>query len=172
MADQDVLMVEEENEHESKYLLCKLGDEEYGVNIASVQGIEELRKIVHVPDSPDYVKGVMNMRGKIVPVIDLRLKFHMPEREYDDRTCIILTTIQNKLIGFIVDTVSEVKDIPEEHIEPPPTFGDATEREQYIAGIGRVEEEVKILIDIDRLLQEHELNALESAAAADGQQVT
>lgn len=173
MADENVLMIDEdENEHENKYLLCKLGDEEYGINIACVQGIEELQRIVHIPDSPEYMKGVMNMRGKIIPVIDLRLKFNMPERNYDDRTCIILTTIQNRMIGFVVDTVSEVKDIPEKHIEPPPAFGNARGREQYVAGIGKVEDQVKILIDTDRLLKEHELDALESAAEAEAKRET
>lgn len=165
MADEDIFTVEEEeNENESKYLLCKLGDEEYGINITCVQGIEELQKIVHVPDLPEYVKGVINMRGKIIPVIDLRLKFNMAEREYDDRTCIILTRIKNSEMGLIVDTVSEVLDIPEKDINPPPSFRSSSEQDRYISGLGKIEEEVKILLDVEKLLHEHEVEHIQESA--------
>lgn len=163
MADEDFMAIDEDDEgNENKYLLCKLGEEEYGINIASVQGIEELQKIVAVPDLPTYVKGVINLRGNIVPVVDLRLKFNMEERAYDDRTCIILTKIKDTEIGLIVDTVSEVKEISAEHIDPPPTFKGESSRSEYIFGLGKIGEEVKILLDASKLLEEHEVEQISS----------
>jgi purine-binding chemotaxis protein CheW len=163
MADEDIAQFteDEDSEQENKYLLCKLDNEEYGINITHVQSIEELQKIIAVPDLPPYVKGVINLRGNVIPVIDLRLKFHMEEREYDDRTCIVITKIHDKQIGLIVDTVSEVHDIPEANIEPPPTFKKSSGEGQYIAGIGKIGEEVKILLDISKLLLEEEMEEIQ-----------
>ncbi len=166
MADEDLLAMEEddENTQENKYLLCKLGTEEYGINIAHVQSIEELQKIVTVPDMPNYVKGVINLRGTVIPVIDLRLKFNMEEREYDDRTCIVITRINDTDIGMIVDTVSEVHDIPANQIDPPPTFRSGSVKERYIAGLGKIGDEVKILLDINQLLKEEEIETMRDKA--------
>jgi purine-binding chemotaxis protein CheW len=163
MADEDTtqFLEDDELEQENKYLLCKLDNEEYGINITNVQSIEELQKIIAVPDLPSYVKGVINLRGKVVPVIDLRLKFNMEEREYDDRTCIVITTIQDNHIGLIVDTVSEVHDIPQANIEPPPAFKKGSGEGRYIAGIGKIEDEVKILLDVSKLLHEEEMEQIQ-----------
>lgn len=161
MADEEMIVEDdEESSQENKYLLFYLGEEEYGVNIAMVQSIEELQKIVTVPDMPEYVKGVINLRGKVVPVIDLRIKFHMSERDYDDRTCMIITRLDQNDLGFIVDTVSEVEDIPERDIEPPPKFKSDGISSTYIAGIGKVGEEVKILLDAGKIMSSTELEEI------------
>lgn len=166
MSDEELLALEdEETAKENKFLLCKLGTEEYGIDIAYVQSIEELQKIVAVPDMPEYVKGVINLRGSVIPVIDLRLKFDMVEREYDDRTCIVITRIDQADIGLVVDTVSEVHDIPEQQVDPPPRFKGNGKKEQYILGLGKIGDEVKILLDASRLLGKHEVEQITDAAA-------
>jgi purine-binding chemotaxis protein CheW len=166
MADQDAIYLEEdeENAQENKYLLFKLSDEEYGINITMVQSIEEMQTIVAVPDMPNYVKGVINLRGQVIPVLDLRINFGMEEREYDDRTCMVITRIGETNMGLIVDTVSEVVDIPENSIEPPPQFKSDTRTEHYIAGIGKVEDEVKILLDVSKLLRGEEVEEIRATA--------
>ncbi len=161
MADEEMIVEDDEDStQENKYLLFYLGEEEYGVNIAMVQSIEELQKIVTVPDMPEYVKGVINLRGKVIPVVDLRIKFHMDEREYDDRTCMIITRLGENDLGFIVDTVSEVEDIPERDIEPPPEFKSDGVSNTYIAGIGKVGEDVKILLDAGKIMSSTELEEI------------
>ena len=118
MSDEQLLLTdeEEENTQEDQFLLCKLENEEYGINISDVQSIEELQSIVAVPDMPEYVKGVINLRGQVIPVIDMRLKLKMGDREYDDRTCNIIVKINDSKVGLIVDTVAEVVNIPEKNI--------------------------------------------------------
>ncbi|HMA99507.1 MAG TPA: chemotaxis protein CheW [Spirochaetota bacterium] len=147
-----------------KYMLFKIADEVYGIGIKSITEIIELQKITHVPDMPDYIKGVINLRGKVIPVMDIRLRFGMPERDYDDRTCIIIVNINDTSIGFLVDTVAEVHDIPEKNIEPAPDFKDNQARNNYIAGLGKVGEEVKILLDAEKMLYSHELEQIKRAA--------
>ena len=150
----------DEQVRENKYLLFKLGEEEYGVNIATVQAIEEMQPIIAVPDMPAYIKGVINLRGKVIPVVDLRLNFNMEEREYDSRTCMIIGMVDGKHIGLIVDTVSEVEEIPESKISPPPEFESGSRREQFIAGIGMVDQQVRILLDISKLFGQRELDTM------------
>ena len=153
--DDELFLVDDdtENEAEDKHLLFRLGDEEYGVPINRVQSIEELQKIVAVPDMPPYVKGVINLRGSVIPVVDLRLRFGMEEREYDDRTCIIIIRSEDRIVGFIVDTVSEVHQIPPASIQPAPEFKTGSGSEQFVTGLGTVEGEVKILLEIEKLIR-------------------
>lgn len=157
--DDDLFLVDDEggNESEDKHLLFRLGDEEYGVPIDRVQSIEELQRIVAVPDMPHYVRGVINLRGTVIPVVDLRLRFGMPPREYDDRTCIIIIEADSRVVGFIVDTVSEVHQIPARNIQPAPEFRSGSGSEQFVTGLGTVEGEVKILLEIDRLMRPEEV---------------
>lgn len=161
----DTLFVDEnmddENDQMNKYLLFKLGEEIYGISIQFVTSIIEIQKITEVPDMPDYVKGVVNLRGKVIPVIDLRLRFKMPERPYDDRTCIIIVDVQGKSLAFIVDTVAEVHDIHADNIEPPPQFKKNTEMKNYISGLAKIGEEVKILIDVEKVLRQGDIEILE-----------
>ncbi|MCK5153461.1 MAG: purine-binding chemotaxis protein CheW [Spirochaetales bacterium] len=144
----------------NKYLLFHLGKEEYGIDIARVTAIEELPKITNIPDMPEYVKGVINLRGKVIPAVDLRLRFGLMEREYDNRTCIIIVRVEENTLGFIVDTVSEVHDIQDSNIEPPPSFKNASGHNQYIAGLAKQGEEVKIILDVEKIISGKDQNVL------------
>jgi len=147
-----------------KYLTFMLAEEAYGLEILKVREIMGMMKITTVPHTPHYVKGVVNIRGKVIPVIDLRLRFGMEELEYTERTCIIVVEIDSQagiiLIGIVVDAVSEVLNIKGEDMEGTPTFG-AKFNTQYILGMAKMEGGVKILLDIDQVLNTEELSALE-----------
>lgn len=145
-----------ENSHEGKYLTFVLGDEEYGLEILKVREIIGLMDITTVPQTPEFIKGVINLRGKVIPVIDLRLKFGMPEAEPTEETCIIVVDINTTLMGILVDTVSEVLDIAQGEIEPAPAFSDDIQTE-FILGMGKIKGKVKILLDISRVLSPEEL---------------
>ena len=138
---------------EGKYLTFALGHEEYGLEILGVREIIGLMEITAVPQVPDYVKGVINLRGKVIPVIDLRLKFKMEKHVYDNETCIIVLNVANTLMGIVVDKVCEVLDIAGDHIEPPPCFG-AKIHTDFLTGMGKVGDKVKILLDINSVLIE------------------
>ena len=145
-----------------KYLTFKLADEEYGVEILKVREINGVMDITSVPQMPAFMKGVINLRGKVIPVIDLRLKFGLPEIEHTEQTCIIVVDVGRNL-GIIVDTVSEVMDIHSENIEPPPSMGVAVQR-NFILGMGKIGDEVKILLDIDNVLSDDEAEAVHAPA--------
>lgn len=138
-----------------KYLTFLLDEEEYGVEILKVREIIGLMDITNVPQTPDFVEGVINLRGKVIPVIDLRAKFGLSRTEYNDQTCIIVVDV-GMMMGIIVDTVNEVHDIPTANIEPPPRFGAAVDT-SFILGMGKVKDDVKILLDIDKVLTSVEL---------------
>ncbi len=146
-----------------KYLTFQLADEEYGLEILKVREIMGMMDITMVPQTPEYLKGVINLRGKVIPVVDLRLKFGMEEAEYNKETCIIVVSVDNILIGIIVDTVSEVLDIMPGEIEPSPKFSSSI-RTDFILGIGKAKGSIKILLDIERVLSPEEMEALESIA--------
>ena len=162
MVDGIFMEDEDDDAQANKYLLYNIGEEVYGIGIASVTEIIEMQTITLVPDMPGYVKGVINLRGKVIPVMDLRLRFGMKERPYDDRTCIIIVNIDDTSLGFIVDTVAEVHDILEKDIEPPPTFKNQTTKNRYISGLAKVGEEVKVLIDVKKLLHEKEFETIKT----------
>ncbi|RKY75071.1 chemotaxis protein CheW [candidate division KSB1 bacterium] len=140
---------------EGKYLTFSLAGEEYGIAILKVKEIIGMMPITSVPRTPEFVKGVINLRGKVIPVVDLRLKFGMEETEYTERTCIIVVEIVGQagtvLMGIVVDSVSEVLNIKGEEIEDTPSFG-AKLNTEYILGMAKIEGGVKILLDIDRVL--------------------
>ncbi len=150
-----------------KYLTFKLGDEEYGVEILKVREINGIMKITAVPRVPEFVKGVINLRGNVIPVIDLRLKFGLEEIEHTEQTCIIVVNIGRE-IGIIVDTVSEVLDIAGEQIDPPPQMGGVTDA-SFILGMGKVADAVKILLDIDRVLDASEVTEIALATEQSSQ---
>lgn len=155
---------EEENKATSNmYLTFKLGSEDYGVGISYVTEIVGLQNITEIPDMPSYVKGVVNLRGQVIPVIDVRLRFHMQPKEYDARTCIVVINIAAIQIGLIVDTVNEVRTIDPSLISPPPRVA-AAESARYIKGLGKVGDQVKILLDARKLLMEQELETITQAA--------
>jgi purine-binding chemotaxis protein CheW len=140
-----------------KYLTFVLDGEEYGIEILKVREIIGIIDITPVLQVSHYIKGVINLRGKVIPVVDLRLNFGMQEIEYTEQTCIIVLDVADKLMGAIVDTVSEVLDIAGEQIEPAPDFGAGLDTD-YILGMGKIGETVKILLDIDKVLSEKDLN--------------
>jgi purine-binding chemotaxis protein CheW len=163
--EDDAMLVDDDDEDTQahKYLFSRIGKESYGIGIKHVIEIIELQNISEVPDMPNYVKGVINLRGKVIPIVDLRLRFDMSERAYDDRTCIVVTEIAGSLIGLVVDTVEEVMEIPEDKIEPPPHFKSVAAKDRYISGMGKVGDSVKIIIDVEKIL--HEEDSLPIAAA-------
>jgi len=154
-------------EREGKYLTFSLADEEYGTGILKIKEIIGLMSITTVPQTPEFVKGVINLRGKVIPVVDLRLKFGMEAIDYTERTCIIVVEIEGEsgvvMIGIVVDAVSEVLNIKAEEIEDTPTFGTKLNTD-YILGMATMEGGVKILLDIDRVLSAEEVAVLEKAA--------
>ncbi len=138
-----------------KYLTFLLAEEEYGLEILKVREIIGIMDITKVPQTPDFLEGVINLRGKVIPVVDLRSKFNLPRSEYNDQTCIIVVDV-GVLMGIIVDTVQEVRDIPAGEIEPPPQLG-TTVNTSFILGMGKVKDDVKILLNIDEVLTSEEL---------------
>ena len=145
-----------------KYLTFLLDREDYGVAILKVREIIGLMDITKVPQTPSFVEGVINLRGKVIPVIDLRTKFGLARAEYNDQTCIIVVDV-GAMMGIIVDTVNEVHDIPSANIEPAPRFGSAVDT-SFILGMGKVKDDVKILLDIDRVLTSEELVELQQVS--------
>ncbi len=141
------------------YLTFHLSEEVYGVGIGYVTEIVGIQNITEVPDMPSFVKGVVNLRGQVIPVVDMRLKFSMVAKDYDERTCIIVVNINNIQLGLVVDTVSEVMTIEKDLISPPPKVA-SVRSSQYIKGLGKVNGEVKILLDGEKLLYDNELNQL------------
>ena len=152
---------------EGKYLTFKLADEEYGIGILKIKEIIGMMPITSVPQTPDFVKGVINLRGKVIPVLSLRLKFGLEEARHTDRTCIVVVETPGQagdiLIGIVVDTVSEVLNIKGKNIEETPTFGTKLDTE-YILGMAKLEGGVKILLDIDQVLNTEDIILLEKAA--------
>lgn len=144
---------------EGKYLTFILNHEEYGLEILKVREIIGLMDITPVPQTPAFMKGIINLRGKVIPVVDQRLKFGMPEAEYTKETCIIVVNIDNRLMGIIVDTVSEVLDINAKDIEPAPSLGSSIKTD-FILGMGKIKGKVKILLDVDKVLSLEELALL------------
>ena len=154
-------------EREGKYLTFTLADEEYGIGILKIKEIIGMMPVTTVPQTPEFVKGVINLRGKVIPVIDLRLRFGMESMDYTERTCIIVVEIDGTSgtvqIGIVVDSVSEVLNIKADEIEDTPTFGTKLKTD-YILGMAKMEGGVKILLDINRVLKTEEAELLEQAA--------
>ena len=152
---------------EGKYLTFSLAGEEYGISILKIKEIIGMMSITPVPRTPAYVKGVINLRGKVIPVVDLRLKFEMEEMGYTERTCIIVVETRGEagsvLIGIVVDSVSEVLNIKGAEIEETPTFGARLDTD-YILGMAKRDGGVKILLDIDKVLGSETLEVVREAA--------
>ena len=150
-----------------KYLSFALGNEQYSVPVLKVREIIKIMDITAVPQVPHYVKGVVNLRGKVIPVVDLRLKFGFEAQDYTERTCIIVVEVVlaagARMMGIIVDHVSEVLNVTAEEIEPTPEFGEEIETD-YMRGIAKVRGHVKILLDLDRVLGVDGTIAMPSAA--------
>lgn len=150
----------EEDTQYGRFLTFTLEDEVYGFEIRCVTEIIGIQTITKVPEVPDYVKGIINLRGKIIPVIDVRLKFGKPPMEYDDRTCIIVIDIAEVSVGLIVDKVDEVLTIDDKDIAAPPASKTGFEN-RYIKGIGKAGDRVQLLLDCERLLKIEEMEMIE-----------
>ena len=155
------------SERAGKYLTFNLAVESYGLEILKVREIIGMMDITSVPKTPAHVKGVINLRGRVIPVVDLRLKFGLEEAEHTEETCIIVVDVRGTQTGIIVDTVDEVLDIGERDIEDAPNFGD-TVNTRFILGVAKIDGDVKILLDIDSVLTSEDLAALKVAAGSRG----
>ena len=149
----------DEEIQENQFLTFGLASETYGINILCVREIIRMVNIISIPETYEFIKGIINLRGNIIPVMDMRLKFHLNEKEYDDRTCIIVVNMKGLEMGLIVDTVAEVTEIPEGQIEFVPKMNNSIHK-KYISGIGKVGNEVKILLDLDSLLFDEEIQKI------------
>lgn len=150
------VIVEDEIQKE-QYITFKCSDEIYGISIKYVNEIIGLSQITKVPETQDYLIGLINLRGKIIPVIDVRIRFGKEPLEYNDRTCVIVIDVKSTVIGLIVDAIDEVAAFAENEITPPPSVSDlAMQAKKYVFGIGRVNGEVKLLLDPDKLINDPE----------------
>lgn len=161
--------VDEENTGErdtqkGKYMTFKSGNEYFGLEIQYVNEIIQLQAITAIPETEDYIKGLINLRGKVIPVVDVRLRFKQEPFEYNDRTCIIVINIKSMMVGLIVEKIAEVVEIKEDNILPPPTVGRTDKvQNKYVYGIGKVGDAVKLLLDPDKLLNDQDLTVVEQA---------
>jgi purine-binding chemotaxis protein CheW len=152
------------HELEGKYLTFTLAHEDYGLEILKVREIIGMLDITAIPQAPSFFKGVINLRGRVIPVVDLRLKFGLPPMDYGERTCIIVVEVKTDLgsvqMGVVVDSVSEVVNVNGADIEPPPSFGSRLDT-RYILGLAKARGTIKILLDIDQVMGSQELAALQ-----------
>lgn len=152
---EDVLNVEEDTQ-KGKFLTFSLGNEVYAIEIKFVTEIIGIQPITEIPELPEHVKGIINLRGKIIPVMDVRLRFRKKPVEYNDRTCIIVVEVKDVSVGLIVDNVSEVLSIADENIVPPPEMNRGTDN-KYIKAIGKVGNDVKLIINCEKLMNDNDL---------------
>jgi len=155
------------DDRSGKYLVFELGKEEFGIRVLKVREIMGIQDITSVPHTPAHVKGVINLRGKVIPVVDLRLKFGLAEQEYTARTCIIVVQVKSDnasmQMGIVVDGVAEVLNVNASDIEDTPYFGDGTAT-PYLLGMAKVKGKVKILLEIDQVLTSHDFHGIGAVA--------
>lgn len=146
-----------------KYMTFKSGNEYYGLAIQYVNEIIQMQEITGIPETEDYIKGLINLRGKVLPVIDVKLRFKQEPEEYNDRTCIIVVNVKSFVVGLIVEKIAEVVEISEENILSPPKLGHVDKAaNKYVYGIGKVGDSVKLLLDPDKLLNDDNLSVAEA----------
>lgn len=161
-------MEEKKDVKKQKYVTFMSGKEYFGLKIEYVNEIIVLQEITAIPETEDYIKGLINLRGKIIPVIDVRLRFKQEPFEYNDRTCIIVINVNNTVVGLIVEKIAEVVEISEENLLPSPTIArfDKSQQDRYVYAIGKVGESVKLLLDPDKLLHD-DMVVLEQVSGED-----
>jgi purine-binding chemotaxis protein CheW len=156
----------EQKEESNSYLTFKLGEEEFGAHVSQVLNILEMTRITEVPKTPDYMKGVINLRGTVLPIIDTRIKFGLPETEYTNNTCIVVMDLdldgETVHIGAIVDEVLSVIEIEQDQIEPPPSIGNKYKSE-FIFGMAKVQEQFVMLLDMQKVLNSDEMAEITQA---------
>ena len=145
-------------------LAFKLGNEEYGIKILQVQEIRGYESVTRIASAPEHVKGVVNLRGTIVPIVDMRIKFKLGEPTYNQFTVVIILNIQDRVVGMVVDSVSDVISLTADQIKPAPDMGALNT--DYVVGLGTVDERMIILVDIDRLMSSEDMGVIDSAAIA------
>lgn len=150
----------EEDSQKDKYMTFKTGNEYFGISIMYVNEIIGMQPITEVPEVEDYVRGLINLRGKIIPVIDVRIRFKMEPLPYTDRTCIIVINVKDTVVGLIVEKIDEVLKFDKENIVPPPSLSHNTDgSNQYVCGLAKAEDGVKLLLDPERLIKDEDLSA-------------
>jgi len=152
----------QEDTQKGKFLTFSLGEEDYGMEIRYVTEVIGLQPITQIPELPEHVRGIINLRGKIIPVMDVKLRFKKELKKYHHRTCVIVVDIKDISIGLIVDSISEVMTIPEQDIVPPPIVNKDLQN-RYIKGIGKIGNNVKLILDCEKLIEEDELENLNEA---------
>ncbi|ADJ64469.1 MULTISPECIES: chemotaxis protein CheW [Herbaspirillum] len=148
----------------NEFLAFTLGKEEYGIDILKVQEIRGYEAVTRIANSPDFIKGVVNLRGIIVPIVDMRIKFQLGEPTYDQFTVVIILNIGGRVVGMVVDSVSDVITLTQEQIKPAPEMG-TTFDSDYLIGLGTLEQRMLILVDIDKLMSSAEMGLIEKLAA-------
>lgn len=146
----------------NEFLTFSLGQEEYGIDILKVQEIRNYEKPTQVANAPSYIKGLINLRGVIVPIIDLRMKFNLPKTDYSEFTVVIILNLPKQIVGIIVDSVSEVITLEAEQMRPAPELSDNTMDTRYLVGLGSLENRMLLLIDIEHLVTTHDLMLMHS----------
>jgi purine-binding chemotaxis protein CheW len=158
-------MEEQSSSGSSRELLTfTLGGEEYGIDILKVQEIRGYDAVTAIANTPDFIKGVINLRGIIVPIVDMRIKFHLGDAEYDQFTVVIILNVAKRVVGMVVDGVSDVITLTPEQIRPAPEFGSAIDT-QYVMGLGTVDERMLILVDIEKLMTSEDMQLVDAAVA-------
>ena len=148
----------------SEFLTFTLGSEEYGIDILKVQEIRGYDAVTAIANTPDFIKGVINLRGIIVPIVDMRIKFHLGHVEYNQFTVVIILNVAHRVVGMVVDGVSDVLTLTPEQIRPSPEFGSAINT-QYVMGLGTVDERMLILVDIEKLMTSQDMELTDQVAA-------
>lgn len=151
-----------------QFMTFKSGSECYGIELKYVNEIMGIQPITEIPEVEDYIKGLINLRGKIVPVIDVRIRFKQAPFEYNDRTCIIIVDVKNTVIGLIVETIADVVTIRDEDIEPPPALSSGKLKNKYVYGLGKTGDSVKLLLDPEKLIKDEDLQVLDEVVDEEG----
>jgi purine-binding chemotaxis protein CheW len=154
-------ITEEEDTQKGKYMTFKSGHEYFGIEIKYINEIIGMQSITAIPEVENYIKGLINLRGKIIPVIDVRLRFKQEPFEYTDRTCIIIINVKSTVVGLIVETIAGVERIDEADIEPPPTISAGNVKNKYVYGLGKTGDSVKLLLDPEKLIKDEDIAVFE-----------
>lgn len=158
--DEELLEQEDDSARQNMFMTFKCGKESFGIEIKYVEEIIQFQAITPVPEVESYIKGLINLRGKIVPVIDVRMRFGQEPLPYTDRTCIIVITVKNVTVGLIIESIAKVVTIDSGNILPPPTLSHGAEQNKYVYGIGKIGDEVKLLLNPEKLICEVDMEEL------------
>lgn len=158
----------EEDTQKGKYMTFQSGNEYFGIEIKYISEIIGMQKITQIPEVDDFIKGLINLRGKIIPVIDVRIRFNQEPIEYNDRTCIIIINVNTTVVGLIVEKIAGVVTIDDADITPPPSLSQGSFKNKYVYGLGKVGETVKLLLNPEKLIRNEELSTFEDLVNENG----